>query len=358
MSPFKKVRADGKSDWYYDFTFNGQRFRGLGGSTRLQALRVQEKVRDQVISGNYSLSGLKSSQKFDEFAKLFLYRSSHLKSIRRVKILVKQLGGYYGRVTFIAIKSQDIEDYKMWRKSQGVSNATVNREIACLKRMFNLAIKWGKAAKNPVNDVDFLKEPPGRTRFLTVEEMNRLLDVANPNLRPIIFTALNTGMRLMEILRLKWTQVLVTSVIEPCIHIPGQSAKNNKDRWIPLNDDMILLLENLHKNAEYVFLNRQGIPYKSVRTAFCTALRKAGISDFRFHDLRHTFASHFAMNVGDLLTLKEILGHSSMEMVQRYAHLAAKHKRKQINCLTGMLQSCHLSATNEKCSEKSGVVNC
>ncbi len=358
MSPFKKKKTDGKSIWYYDFTYNGQRYRGIGGTTKTHALRVQEKLRDQVIGSNFSLAGLKSSQKFEEFADLFLYRNSHLKSSRRNGILIKHLGQYFKGQVITFLKSQDVEDYKVWRKAQGVSNATVNRELACLKRMFNLAIKWGAAAKNPVNDVEFFKEPPGRTRFLTVDEMNRLLKCANEYVRPIIFTALNTGMRLNEILGLKWTQVHLTSVIDPSIFIPGQTAKNNKDRWIPLNDDMINLFTKMQDNtSEFVFLNKNGVRYKSVRTAFTTSLKKAGITDFRFHDLRHTFASHFAMNVGDLLTLKEILGHSSMDMVQRYAHLASKHKRKQINILSGMLNPCHQSATNAESSQERVAVN-
>jgi site-specific recombinase XerD len=79
-----------------------------------------------------------------------------------------------------------------------------------------------------------------------------------------------------------------------------------------------------------------------VKSPFQRALKGANISDFRFHDLRHTFASHFVMNGGDLLSLKEILGHSSLQMVQRYAHLSAAHKREQINNLSGMFTKiCH-----------------
>ena len=246
------------------------------------------------------------------------------------------------------ITADDIEEYKLWRKDEGVADATVNREIACLKRMFNLAIKWGQANVNPVNDVDFFREPPGRTRFLSIEEINRLLECANENIRPVIFAALNTGMRLGEILTLKWSQVRLEGTIEPYVKVEGKTAKNNKDRWIPLNDAMCELLSNLQDNgSDFVFLNRFGRPYSSVRTACGTACRRAGIEDFHFHDLRHTFASHFIMSGGDLLTLKEILGHSSMDMVQRYAHLAAAHKRKQLNGLSNVLKICHLSATNQ-----------
>lgn len=100
----------------------------------------------------------------------------------------------------------------------------------------------------------------------------------------------------------------------------------------------------------YVFLSMYGKPLLSVKAPFKTALKKANISGFRFHDLRHTFSSHFVMQGGDLLTLKEILGHSSMQMVERYAHLAAAHKHRQINNLSGLFseQKCHQYAIKTK----------
>ena len=103
------------------------------------------------------------------------------------------------------------------------------------------------------------------------------------------------------------------------------------------------------KNPEYVFCSiRSGAPLKSLRKPFERALKLAGIDDFRFHDLRHTFASHYVMNGGDLLSLKELLGHSNMEMVGRYAHLAASHKHNLINRLAFSDENCHLFATLEK----------
>ena len=84
-----------------------------------------------------------------------------------------------------------VEDYIGNRLKEGVSNATINRELACLKKMYNLAIKWGEAKRNPVIDVEFLKEPPGRTRFLSEEEAQRLIDCSSSHIKPIVMTALN-----------------------------------------------------------------------------------------------------------------------------------------------------------------------
>ena len=113
-------------------------------------------------------------------------------------------------------------------------------------------------------------------------------------------------------------------------------TKNNKKRFIPLNEDMIALLQGLERKDDgFVFHGRYGHPIKGIKDPWKNSLKRAGIIDFRFHDLRQTFASHFVMKGGDILTLKEILGHSSMKMVERYAHLAAAHKRRQINVLNG-----------------------
>jgi integrase len=232
------------------------------------------------------------------------------------------------------IMKEDIEDYKVKRLSEGKSNATINRELSCLRRMYNLAIIWEDARKNPVAGVDFLEEPPGRTRYLSLDEINRLLDKCSQYIRSIVLFALNTGMRLEEILGLKWRQVYIDNVINPYIEI--EVTKNNEKRFIPINDVMIAHFKEIWtktSSSEYVFLSSLGDRYHHIRHIFNNTLTRANIHNLRFHDLRHTFASHYVMNGGDLLSLKEILGHKSLTMVQRYAHLASFHKRNLINNL-------------------------
>jgi len=222
--------------------------------------------------------------------------------------------------------------------------------------MFNQAITWGDAKKNPMRDIEFLKEPPGRTRFLKEEEIHKLLECCSEPLRPIVITALNTGMRVSEILTLTWDRVHIDQVIEPMIEL--SLTKNNSKRFIPLNDNMINLLQSLRgKHPVFVFVSSRCEPYLTIRDAFQNALKKADIKDFRFHDLRHTFASHFIMNGGDLLTLKDILGHSTLDMVQRYTHLASEHKRKQLNILAEKFNIPRLSATFEISKNNVKVVN-
>jgi len=347
MSVYSKKRKDGTTSWYYDFMHDRVRYRGVGGTTKTQALRALEKKRNEVLNDEFGISVKVKNPKIEKFAETYLLRRRHLRSRKRDALSVRTLLVFFKGKFLSSIMPSDVEDYIGKRREDGVSNATINRELSCLKRMFSLAIKWGEAKRNPVKEVDFLEEPPGRTRFLSEEEAQCLIEISSGHLKPIVMTALNTGMRLGEILSLKWDQIHIDAVLEPYIEIA--ETKNNKKRFVPLNDDMVDLMESLkNNNSRFVFLGVRGEPLKSVTKPFANALKRAGIKDFKFHDLRHTFASHYVMNGGDLLALKEILGHSNLKMVERYAHLATAHKRRQINNLNGKFRICHLIATSEE----------
>ena len=142
MGVFAIKRMDGSKAWYYSFMYNGVRYRKLAGSTKTQALLAMEKVRNSVINENYELAGRISNPKIEDFSDTFLERREHLRSSKRDKLSVKILLRYFNGRTLQSITSANIEDYISYRKSTGVSNSTVNRELACLKRMYNLAINW------------------------------------------------------------------------------------------------------------------------------------------------------------------------------------------------------------------------
>ena len=171
-------------------------------------------------------------------------------------------------------------------------------------------------------------------RILSPEEETNLLAAANEPMRTMLVVALHTGMRLGKILTLPWTCVdlerALISVINP---------KNGKVRKIPINEVLLRALEIRRKttgNGVFVFADPEtGKPWGSVKTAFRASLRRAEIPRIRFHDLRHTFATRLNARGVDLLTIKELLGHSNIAMTMRYAHPSQDNMRKAVELLTG-----------------------
>ncbi|HYV18625.1 MAG TPA: site-specific integrase [Verrucomicrobiae bacterium] len=206
----------------------------------------------------------------------------------------------------------------------GVSGPTVNRGMAWVSALFNWAIERGYAAENPVKRLKKSRENVGRTRYLTPEEVGRLVDACrSPHLQALVVAAIHTGGRLGELLALSWKDV---DFARRLIQLRAETTKSRKARIVPLNDDLATLLMFMRggvaKAPEDPVFTFRGWPIQSVRTAFERARRRAGLEDVHFHDLRHTFASHFVQNGGQIYVLQTILGHSSTRMTQRYAHLS------------------------------------
>ncbi len=227
-----------------------------------------------------------------------------------------------------------VEKYKLTRKEEKAEPDTINRELGCLRHMFNMAIKWKKAQVNPVRDVKFLKEPKEKDRILTKEEEAKLLEAVRTghkakHLEPIIITALNTGMRKGEILNLKWSNVDFKTG-----HILVEETKNGEIRRVPMNKKLTETLQSAKKLAkgEYVFSDN-GEPYGDVKTGCWTALKKTKIEGFRFHDLRHTFGSRLVMAGVDIRTIQELMGHKDIKMTVRYSHPTPEHKKKAVKIL-------------------------
>ena len=181
-----------------------------------------------------------------------------------------------------------------------------------------------------MKNVQFLKEPAGRVRFLEREEIIKLLSNCSKKLRPIIVLALFTGFRRGEIFNLKWRDIDFRRNI-----ITLLDTKNGEKREVPMNEQVktALIRVRKHPESEYIFCGQDGKPCHDIRKSFFTLLNKSGIKDFRFHDLRHTFASHLVMSGVDLNTVRELMGHKDMTMTLRYSHLAQSHKQRAVDLL-------------------------
>lgn len=227
------------------------------------------------------------------------------------------------------ISTLDVERFKLKRRDK-VAPRTVNEELNCLRRFFYRAMDWGLADSNPVKGVRRLREPPGRMKILSPDEAKKLLDACGPGLRPIVILALHTGMRRGEILGLKWGDVDFNRGV-----ILVRRSKNGESREIPMTKTLREALSGLPRVSDTVFTSSKGGPYRSIRNAFNRAVREAGFAGLRFHDLRHVFASNLRMGGADLFLLQELLGHKTLAMTMRYAHITCSRKREVMGVLDG-----------------------
>ena len=256
---------------------------------------------------------------------------------------LRNFGEHFGEDTRLDnIRYVDLETYRNKLREKPTRHGTlravasVNREIACLRHVFSKAVEWEMMEQNPFTKGKALvaKANNKRFRYLTEDEIEKLLDnCINDYTRDIITTVINTGMRRQEVLGLKWSQVKKDGFIYL------SKTKTDESRQIPVNDDLAELFKDIRKKnqlrSEYVFCDNKGKPFKQITKSFMASIRRAEIEDFRFHDLRHTFASHFVMRGGSLKELQEILGDKNITMTMRYAHLSQEHKKKAVNLLNG-----------------------
>lgn len=262
-----------------------------------------------------------------------------------------------------------IEKWRQRRRQEGVKPASINRQLNDLRACLNKAVKWGALTASPFDKVEPMKtDSSAKVRYLSRDEETKLrsaLDerearmkaarqsanewraergerayadlsgnVFADHLKPAVLLSLNTGLRQGELFSLKWADV---NFEQGNLTVVGDTAKDGETRHIPLNDEALEVLKQWKIQpgikCQWVFHGDNGKPFNNVRTSWLGVLEDAGITDFRWHDLRHTFASNLVMAGEGLNTVRELLGHSDYKMTQRYAHLAPEHKREAVNKL-------------------------
>ncbi len=228
------------------------------------------------------------------------------------------------------------ERYAGIRKEQGAAIRTVNIEIGAVKTSLNWAVDNSLILRNPLQRVKKLRgESQGRLRFLDEKEMHRLLQAANGTVyHDIFFAFLKTGMRKGELIHLRWNDV---DSERGLIRVGGHrdqagtdSTKTYRERHLPMDKELagIIARQPRRPDCPYVFGTERGTARKNnLNRQLKTIAKKAGIEDVNLHTLRHSFASHLVMHGVDLASIKELLGHSTIQMTMRYAHLAKKHLR-------------------------------
>ncbi len=335
MGLFKRKDSD---VYWMSFSCDGRQYRL---STRTEDEKIAKKiygiVKAKVALGQWVPEEREQRREytFRELADKYLdWCKGRQRSEAWKGYIIKQLLEKFGSMELSEFNTYKLEQFQSERLKGGNKPATVNRLLAVFAHMFTKAVDWSMMNKETVANIKIkmLPENNKRLRYLSKEEIQKLITSCDPHLKPIVITALNTGMRKSEILNLKWEQADLRHGF-----ILLDITKNGERREIPINETLRGILQGITRRLDipYVFYNPiTGKPYtKDLKRSFQTALKKAGIKDFKFHDLRHTFASHLVMAGVDLTTVKELLGHKDIKMTLRYAHLAPSHKVKAVDIL-------------------------
>ena len=327
-----------RSGYYYlYYCFEGKRYREATGTRNKRLAEDILKKREIEIRENKFFDVKRKTKiKFKDFAAEYLER--HAKPNKRSwencdSQYINRFNQYFGEKLLFQIDLKNIDQYRGFRL-QSVSKSMVNRETRCLRTMLNKAIEWNYLSENPVKKIkDFSERDCERTRYLSPDELSRLLDACYPLLKAFVTIAVHTGMRINDLRFLRWQDI---DFHHNKITFVQQKTRERTD--IPMNDVMRKTLLSIHKSEKspYIFASDKGKP-SSFKHAFENARRRAGIQDFRFHDLRHTFATYLRMSHVDLKTIMELLGQKSFEMVLRYSHADQDFKKHAVGNLVQMM---------------------
>jgi integrase len=244
----------------------------------------------------------------------------------------------FGDLRLDEVNYARIEDFKLSQVAKGLSRKTVNNHLGVLRRMLSVARKRGEIEVVPA--FEWLKAPPPAFDFLNYEEADKLIAAADDDWRAMITLAVRTGLRQSELRELRWEDVdlkagkLVVrrSVWRGIVTTP----KNGKPREVPLSGQALAALKgHRHLRGPLVFCNMDGrqFSHNQVKNPLWRACKRAGLRLVQWHVLRHTFASHLAMRGAPLKVVQELLGHATIQMTMRYAHLYPQVAREHVMLL-------------------------
>jgi len=331
--------------YWFRKTIDGKRIQvSLNTNNKKSAEKIAAKILTDLIEGRYfekiKAKEISFAQMVEKFMKKY-GKSRHETSL-------KHLLPVFGNLALADVTTEKISDY-IDERLESVKPATVYQDFALMRRMFNVARReWKWTRENPAADLSFtVGNKNARDRWLSLDEERKLLNSASPHwLRSMILVALYTGMRRGEILSLKWSSVHLKRML-----LTVERSKNGEKRSIPMSKTLMSLLTK----PKVIAISNSVFPHSvgAVKDAFPRAREKAGIKDFRFHDLRHTFATRLVQNGVDLYKVKELLGHKTLAMTMRYAHHCPESLRSSIE----VLDNWYDSGTIVEIGEEAGLKN-
>tara|TARA_B100000686_G_scaffold346986_1_gene434712 strand:+ start:836 stop:1912 length:1077 start_codon:yes stop_codon:yes gene_type:complete len=339
----KRTGKNGKKSYRVQIRRKGQPIQSATFSTKAQALEWSAHIESQIAQGkHFKTSPAKEKtvgSAIDRYIKTALPDKSP-STQRDQKHQLLWWKDQIGDIKLSALSPALIIEHRDGLKSQNFdkhsvsgkvySNATVNRYMSAFSSVLNKCVnEWQWLDTHPIHGrIKKLPENNKRDRWLSDAEREKLLsackNASNPIIYDVVIVALNTGMRRSEIMNLTWKAI---DFDNKWLYV--EKTKNKEKRGIPMSPPVLKVLGNRKKqnsqNSKYVFPSSDGSQPFAIKSLWDKTLLDAEIDDFKFHDLRHTAASYFMMSGASLLDVQKILGHKSLEMVQRYAHLSKDH---------------------------------
>ena len=333
MSVYKRGNV-----WWISYYYNGERIReGISGNRR-EAEAAHEARKTDVRRGEYRHIAKRERVTFEDMVAEYKAEKAGKRSLRQDEIILKKLLPAFRFKYLDQITAQDIEAYKKKRADE-VSGATVNRGLALLKCLFNVAIQKNHVSRNPVKGIKFFPEMPRKgDRVFSSLEIEHLIEAAAPHLRPILAVALFTGLRKGDILALRPEDVdFKNRVIRVLMQKTAEPVE------IPMHPILERTLRAaMSSPAPYVFMStrpsrRTGEITKlsNIKNGFHGAIERSGLAGrgYCFHDIRRTFASMLYRSSVPLLTVSKLLGHRSVKTTERYLGVKLEEKRLAVAAL-------------------------
>ena len=343
------IRKRGEK-WSVDvYLPNGKRYRKTVGSKK-KAQEEERRLIAEIVMGTWAqrdedITFSELLKEYYKYSKATKAKSTHRNDEYRIDAHLKK---YFGKYLLRDITPKMIDSYKAKRigdrrPDNKASNNTINHELVCLSHIFKMAVRWEYVNRNPVASVEKLKVAKRIPRFLSVEEIHKLLDACSDSyIYPIVMTAIHTGMRKSELFNLRWSDVDFKKReinIQPKKDWHTKNYKPRKAFMTPALYETLKKHRELHiRNgirSDYVFTYRGKRIKNDIRRSLAKAVKKAGLREdgqpnVTLHTMRHTQASQLAMAGVPMRYIQELMGHQSFETTLQYTQLSEEHVRKQV----------------------------
>lgn len=335
MGLFKRNRV-----WWMSFSYQGRQVRrSTGTSDRRLAEGILSKVKVKLIEGEHFDKLEEQERTVKEMLERYTKEralGTNAVGIRRDRSVLKHLLPVFGSMVLAQVTPKSIAAYRTQRQVEKAKPSTIVKELGLFKAAFNVAIReWEWCRDNPVQRVSMGRVNNARVRYVDDATFERICFACPAWLKPIVVVARYTGMRRENLVTLMWSQVDLTRRFVVLEH-----TKNGDRLGLPLCEPVLRVLEELRRKrglGQRVFMSadREPVTGDAIGMAFKRACSQAGVTDFRFHDLRHTFASALVQRGVDLYRVQRLLGHRDGRMTQRYAHLAPENLRDAVEVFNG-----------------------